>query len=75
MNNLDPIVTPSTENIPVHTNLPQEARDIHVKGVPRAVWCRARFNALLSDLSFKDYVIRLLAEGSHFRPANQGENK
>jgi len=37
------------------------ARSVHVKQVPVAIWCKARQNALASGLSFKDYVIQLLA--------------
>jgi hypothetical protein len=40
---------------------PTTTHDLHVKGVPLDVWRHARHNALLSNLSFKDYVIRTLA--------------
>ncbi len=41
-----------------------ESRDVHVKHVPNDVWCRARQNALASNLSFREFVIRLLATSS-----------
>lgn len=35
-------------------------KTLSVKNVPHAVWQRARQNALASNLSFGDYVVRLL---------------
>ena len=35
-------------------------------GIPLEVWRRARQNALLSDLSFREYCIRVLAECEPF---------
>ena len=37
-------------------------RAINIRGVPDAVWCRARMNALESRLPLKDYVIQLLSQ-------------
>lgn len=37
-------------------------RDLHVKGIPEAIWRRARCNAALSGIPFRDFVTRLLAE-------------
>ena len=60
---------PTNETIPMASPAPTTAvapipaatHDLHVKGVPLDVWQHARHNALLSNLSFKDYVIRTLA--------------
>lgn len=41
---------------------PEGTRDLHVKGVPQSIWCRARCNATLSGMSYKEYIIRLLGE-------------
>jgi hypothetical protein len=38
-----------------------KTRDLHVKGIPEAIWCRARCNATQSGMTFKDYMIALLA--------------
>jgi len=35
---------------------------VEIRGVPYAIWQRARQNALLSGLAFKEYVICLLAK-------------
>lgn len=35
--------------------------DVYVRGVPIAIWQRARNNAVLSELSFKLYMTRLMA--------------
>ncbi len=43
------------------TELPRK-RAINIRGVPDAVWCRARMNALESRLPLKDYVIQLLSQ-------------
>ena len=39
----------------------EKTRDLHVKGVPESIWRRARCNATNSGMSFKDYMIALLA--------------
>lgn len=39
-----------------------KTRDLHVKGVPEAVWCRARCNATQSGMSFKESLIILLTD-------------
>ena len=39
----------------------EKTRDLHVKGVPEQIWKRARCNATNSSMSFKDYMIALLA--------------
>lgn len=44
----------------------KKTRDLHVKGVPEAVWCRARCNATQSGMTFKDYMIRLLKVSQPF---------
>ena len=43
-----------------------ETRGVNIRGVPYAIWQRARQNALLSGLPFKAYVIRLLAQSEPF---------
>ncbi len=47
-----------------------ETRGVNIRGVPKAVWQRARQNALLSGLPCRTYVIRLLAECQPFPPAS-----
>jgi len=38
------------------------ARILNISGVPFHIWQRARTNALVSDMPFRDYVIKLLEE-------------
>jgi hypothetical protein len=38
-----------------------KTHSVHIRGVPEQVWRRARTNALLSGLPFKEYVTLLLA--------------
>jgi hypothetical protein len=38
----------------------RETVELHVKRVPRAIWLKARQQALAQKLSFRDYVIRVL---------------
>ena len=35
-------------------------RDLYVKAIPEPIWMRARCNATMSGMSFKEYVIRIL---------------
>ena len=60
-NELTPLKPPSIA--PVET----ETRGVNIRGVPYAIWQRARQNALLSGLPIKDFVIRLLAQSEPFR--------
>lgn len=54
---------------PVTTPAPNPgAHNVYVRGVPQPIWRRARQNALLSGIPFKDFVIRLLAESEPFTP-------
>ncbi len=46
--------------------LEQKAHALHIKSLPYDVWCRARHNANLSGMPYRDYVIRLLAESQPF---------
>ena len=39
----------------------KSTRDLHVKGVPENVWRRARVNATLSGMTFKEFIIATLA--------------
>ncbi len=52
-------------------NVPRviKTRELHVKGVPEDIWCLARCNATKSGMSFKDYLITVLA---HSTPYTQG---
>lgn len=52
MNNDNPDSPPTTK----------DTCDLHVKRIPKSIWLKARQNALLSSLSFRDYVIRVLDE-------------
>jgi hypothetical protein len=54
--------------IPQMTPMEPEKRGVNIRGVPYAIWQRARQNALLSGLPFKTYVIRLLAHSEPFPP-------
>lgn len=49
----------------------QTTHALHVKNLPYEVWCRARHNANLSGLPYRDYVIRLLAESLPFPRSGQ----
>lgn len=49
-------------------------RDLHVKGGPEAVWCRARCNATLSGMAFKAFIIKLLEECTPF-PRQDGTSR
>ena len=46
------------------TNRP--VRSVNIRGVPEQVWKRARHNALTSMMSFRHYMIRVLAESQPF---------
>ncbi len=39
---------------------------LHIKDLPHEVWCRARHNANLSGMAYRDYIVRLLAESQPF---------
>jgi hypothetical protein len=39
---------------------------LHIKDLPHEIWCRARHNANLSGLAYRDFVIRVLAESQPF---------
>ena len=45
-----------------------EACGVNIRGVPKAVWRRARANALHSGLPFKVYVIKLLERSEPIQP-------
>lgn len=56
-------MTDSENLIPTATaQQPKPDHDIHVKGVPFNTWCRARHNALQSQMSLKQYITRLLEQ-------------
>ncbi|MHB1422846.1 MAG: hypothetical protein ACYC3I_06570 [Gemmataceae bacterium] len=64
-----PMTSPAQaqENLPLAAG--EETRGVNIRSVPYAVWQRARQNALASNLPFKAYVIRVLAESGPFPPA------
>jgi len=43
-------------------------KTLSVKNVPHAIWQRARQNAMASNLSFGDYVVKLLDIAGPFPP-------
>ena len=45
-----------------------ETCGVNIRGVPKAVWRRARANALQSGLPFKVYVIKLLERSEPIPP-------
>ena len=51
-----------TPHLATSTPVEPETRGVNIRGVPYAIWQRARQNALLSGLAFKEYVICLLAK-------------
>jgi hypothetical protein len=51
-------------------------RDLYVKAIPESIWVRARCNATVSGMSFKEYVIRILGACqpiSDDAPAQEGQ--
>lgn len=58
----------TAEHPEVPASCTQKTHSVHVRDVPESVWCKARQNALLSGLPFKEYVTRLLAESTPFLP-------
>ncbi len=63
-----PMASPAPPMEPPHQHEP-ETRGVNIRGVPYAVWQKARRNALASNLPFKEYVIRVLAESEPLVPA------
>lgn len=49
--------------------LAAETCGVNIRGVPKAVWRRARANALQSGLPFKLYVIKLLERSEPLPPS------
>ncbi len=45
-------------------------RSLYVKNVPGTVWARARHNALISEVPFRDYIISLLASSMPLKAAS-----
>lgn len=41
---------------------------VNIRGVPKAIWRKARHNALLSNLPFKVYVIKVLEQSRPIMP-------
>jgi len=46
---------------------------LHIKSLPYAVWCRVHHNARLSQMQYRDYVIKILAECMPFQPTDTSE--
>lgn len=64
--------TLASEPTPVPSQqTPPGTKTLSVKNVPHAVWQRARQNALASNLSFGDYVVKLLGTAGPFPPTAQ----
>jgi hypothetical protein len=55
-----------TNGVQNGSTLEQTSHALHIKNLPYEVWCRARHNANLSGMYFKDYIVRLLAESQPF---------
>lgn len=62
---LDDIASMPVPDSPVQG---QATHVLHIKDIPIEVWMKAKQNAVASDLSWKDYVIRLLDESRSFPP-------
>ena len=60
----DTPTTPTTEHDLVQSRHQHDrtTRGVHIRRVPTNIWRRARTNALLSEVPFREYVIGLLAE-------------
>jgi hypothetical protein len=62
-----------TNGVQGNVNLEDRTHALHIKNLPYEVWCRARNNANLSGLNYRDYVIRLLGECKPF-PRQTGQD-
>jgi len=62
--------TNTNEATPGSEESERETVELHVKRVPRAIWLRARQQALAQKLSFRDYVIRVLEVAGLERPVS-----
>ena len=68
-----------TDDVQAESTLEQKAHALHIKCLPYEIWCRARHNANLSRMTFRDYVIRVLTESQPFpgqadpSPAQDGD--
>ena len=62
MNTETAVLPIPNDHAPVARPGHEATRDLHVKGVPEAIWCRARCNATLSGMAFKAFIIKLLEE-------------
>ena len=60
------VVEPPTNGVQADAPLEQKAHALHIKSLPYEIWCRARHNANLSGMPYRDFVIRLLAESQPF---------
>lgn len=56
------------KTVPSFRESERETVELHVKRVPRAIWLKARQQALAQNVSFRDFVIRLLEACDLFRP-------
>lgn len=55
-----------TNGLQKGSSMGQTTHALHIKELPYEVWCRARHNANLSGMYFRDYIVRLLAESEPF---------
>jgi hypothetical protein len=44
-----------------------KVKDLSVKGIPEQVWFKARFNAMKSHMSFKEYIVKILEDCPVFK--------
>jgi hypothetical protein len=64
--------TNQNEVTPGSKETERETVELHVKRVPRAIWLKARQQALAQKLSFRDYVIRVLETAGLEQPVPGG---
>lgn len=67
--------TNQNEITPGSKETERETVELHVKRVPRAIWLKARQQALAQKLSFRDYVIRVLEVAGLEPPGPGGTDK
>jgi hypothetical protein len=66
--------TNQNEATPGSKETVRETVELHVKRVPRAIWLKARQQALAQKLSFRDYVIGVLEAAGLERSASGIKN-
>jgi hypothetical protein len=53
----------------------QLTHTLNVRRVPHQVWTRARVNATLSNLAFRDFIIRLLEQSTPLITDSQSQEQ